>query len=73
MAFILLRNCQLGHQVNDSDQTYSFQSPSTFFKGMSQIAQHVVKTVRGMFMRKIHRQPEGLDAARAPPMIGPTP
>lgn len=52
---------------------HSFQSPSTFFKGIKKSTQHVVSKVNGRFMRNIHRQESSDLDERAPPMTGPIP
>lgn len=53
--------------------TYIRQSLSTFLSGMRNITPSVVRTVSGMFMRKIHRHESSELEDMAPPMTGPMP
>lgn len=73
-AFSFLKlTVSAGHGVLFNDGTYIRQSPSTFFSGMKNITPRVVRTVSGMFMRKIHRHESSELEDMAPPITGPMP
>lgn len=62
-----------GRRSGFDNGTYIRQSPSTFLSGMKNMTPRVVRTVSGIFMRKIHRHESSELEDMAPPITGPMP